>query len=311
MKETFMAELAYLLHEKHILESRLEGMVYGSIEIRDTGSKKCIYVHRREGGLQVTKYVGEYSNELNSTIIENNVLAKDLKKRLRLVNKELLALNYLNQDLNDRVKLNIDLARRHMVDSIYKQAMLEGVATTYSDTETIVNGGKVKDMNATDITKVINLKHSWDFILDENVISYPTSFPVLTQINGLVEEGLSYSAGKVRSLPVSIGGSTYIPPIPLEYQIKEDLLEILNKEISLETAIELILFVMKKQIFTDGNKRTAVIFANHYMISHGLGIIVIPAELVDEYKKLLVLYYEDRDLVSIKDFLKDKCVISF
>lgn len=306
-----MAELAYLLHEKHILESRLEGMVYGSIEIRDTGSKKCIYVHRREGGLQVTKYVGEYSNELNSTIIENNVLAKDLKKRLRLVNKELLALNYLNQDLNDRVKLNIDLARRHMVDSIYKQAMLEGVATTYSDTETIVNGGKVKDMNATDITKVINLKHSWDFILDENVISYPTSFPVLTQINGLVEEGLSYSAGKVRSLPVSIGGSTYIPPIPLEYQIKEDLLEILNKEISLETAIELILFVMKKQIFTDGNKRTAVIFANHYMISHGLGIIVIPAELVDEYKKLLVLYYEDRDLVSIKDFLKDKCVISF
>lgn len=306
-----MAELAYLLHEKHILESRLERMVYGSIEIRDTGSKKCIYVHRREGGLQVTKYVGEYSNELNNTIIENNALAKDLKKRLRLVNKELFSLNYLNQHLNDRVKLNIDLARRHMVDSIYKQAMLEGVATTYSDTETIINGGKVKDMNATDITKVINLKHSWEFILDENVISYPTSFPVLTQINGLVEEGLSYSAGKVRVLPVSIGGSTYIPPIPLEYQIKEDLLEILNKEISLETAIELVLFVMKKQIFTDGNKRTAVIFANHYMISHGLGIIVIPAELVDEYKKLLVLYYEDRDLVSIKDFLKDKCVISF
>ena len=306
-----MAELAYLLHEKHILESRLERMVYGSIEIRDTGSKKCIYVHRREGGLQVTKYVGEYSNELNNTIIENNALAKDLKKRLRLVNKELVSLNYLNQDLNDRVKLNIDLARRHMVDSIYKQAMLEGVATTYSDTEAIVNGGKVKDMNATDISKVINLKHSWEFILDENVISYPTSFPVLTQINGLVEEGLSYSAGKVRVLPVSIGGSTYIPPIPLEYQIKEDLIEILNKEISLETAIELVLFVMKKQIFTDGNKRTAVIFANHYMISHGLGIIVIPAELVDEYKKLLVLYYEDRDLVSIKDFLKDKCVISF
>ncbi|MDY4183780.1 MAG: hypothetical protein SOX92_05785, partial [Candidatus Onthovivens sp.] len=193
-----MAELAYLLHEKHILESRLERMVYGSIEIRDTGSKKCIYVHRREGGLQVTKYVGEYSNELNNTIIENNALAKDLKKRLRLVNKELFSLNYLNKDLNDRVKLNIDLARRHMVDSIYKQAMLEGVATTYSDTETIINGGKVKDMNATDITKVINLKHSWEFILDENVISYPTSFPVLTQINGLVEEGLSYSAGKVR-----------------------------------------------------------------------------------------------------------------
>ena len=92
---------------------------------------------------------------------------------------------------------------------------------TESVAEGIVNGGKVKDMNATDITKIINLKHSWEFILDENVISYPTSFPVLTQINGLVEEGLSYSAGKVRVLPVSIGGSTYIPPIPLEYQIRK------------------------------------------------------------------------------------------
>ena len=37
-----------------------------------------------------------------------------------------------------------------------------------------------------------------------------------------------------------------------------DLLEILNKEISLETAIELVLFVMKKQIFTDGNNEQKI-----------------------------------------------------
>ena len=50
-----------------------------------------------------------------------------------------------------------------MVDSIYKQAMLEGVATTYSDTENIVNGGKVMNMTSNDIAKVINLKRVWEF----------------------------------------------------------------------------------------------------------------------------------------------------
>ena len=63
---------------------------------------------------------------------------------------------------------------------------------------------------------------------------------------------------------------------------------------------------MKKQLFLDGNKRTAVIFANHYLISHGKGLIVIPAELVSDYKKLLIDYYEDKNN-DIKAFLKDKC----
>ena len=61
---------------------------------------------------------------------------------------------------------------------------------------------------------------------------------------------------------------------------------------------------MKKQLFIDGNKRTAIIFANHYLIRNGLGIVVIPAECVKEYKKHLINYYEDSDLESIKVFLR-------
>ena len=67
---------------------------------------------------------------------------------------------------------------------------------------------------------------------------------------------------------------------------------------------------MKRQIFIDGNKRTAVLFANHYLISNGLGIIAIPADLTDEYKKLLILYYEGQDEDKIKLFLKEKCYMA-
>ena len=64
---------------------------------------------------------------------------------------------------------------------------------------------------------------------------------------------------------------------------------------------------MKKQLFLDGNKRTAVIFANHYLISRGMGLIVIPSELVNEFKEHLINYYEDKNEL-IKDFLKNNCL---
>ncbi len=302
-----MANVAELLHEQEMLKSRINKMIYGSIEIREQNNKKYIYVHFREEGKSTSKYAGEYSIELINLILENNKIVKDYKKRLREINKQLGVLQYKSVELTDKVKINIDLARRNLVDSIYKQAMLEGVATTYSDTETIVNGGKVKDMTATDVSKVVNLKHAWEFILSEGVISYPTNYAILCQINEIVEEGFSYTAGRIRSVPVSIGGSTYIPPLPFEPQVKEDLSIILSKDSSYDVSIELLLYVMKKQLFLDGNKRTAVIFANHYLVSRGIGLIVIPAELVDEFKEHLINYYEN-DNQAIKEFLYNKCL---
>ena len=302
-----MRNVAELLHEQELLKSRINKMLHGSIEVRENNVKKYIYVHFRDEGISTSRYAGEYSVELNNLILENNKIVKEYKKQLKEIRKELRLLQYRSEELTDQIKINIDLARRNMVDSIYKQAKLEGVATTYSDTETIVNGGKVKNMTATDISKVVNLKHAWEFILGEGVITYPTNYAILCQINEIVEEGFSYTAGKIRNIPVSIGGSNYLPPLPYEPQIKEELSEILSKEKSYDVAIELLLFVMKKQLYLDGNKRTAVIFANHYLISKGMGLIVIPAELVDEFKKYLIDYYEDKNN-DIKKFLYDKCL---
>lgn len=298
-----MDNIAKLIEEKAQLNRRLEKLHYGSVELRESGEKKYIYVHRREDGIPVTKYVGEFSNELYNLVLENNDLAKDMKRRLRLINKSLKDADYIETDLSEKVELNRAVAYKNLVDSIYKQAMLEGVATTYSDTETLVNGGKVSGMSVDDISKVINLKHAWEFILNKGVLQYPSNYSLLCQINSIVEDGFSVTAGRLRSVPVTIGGSTYIPPLPIESQIKEDLNIILSIENPIEKAMKSLLFVMKKQIFLDGNKRTAVIFANHILVSSGKGLIVIPAESVEEYKRLLIKYYEDDIEKEIVDFL--------
>ena len=84
----------------------------------------------------------------------------------------------------------MDFARKHLSDNIYKQAVLEGITTTYADTENIIEGGKVSNMTANDIMKVINLKNAWEFILNQADITSPTNFSLLCEINKLIEEVL-------------------------------------------------------------------------------------------------------------------------
>lgn len=304
-------EIMNLLQSKQVLEHELQSFTYGSVEIRENESNKYIYVHYREDGVALTKYVGEYSDELYNLVLNNSIKVKQLKKQIREIIKKLKQLNYTEEELSEKVEQNIDFAKRHLVDTIYKQAILEGVATTFADTESIIEGGKVNNMTSEDILKILNLKHAWKFILNKNVILSDTNFALLCKINKMIEEGFYYTAGKVRNTPVIIGGTTWKPDLTIESVIKEELEEIFSKELDdIDRAIELLLYTIKKQVFIDGNKRTAVIYSNHYLISKGKGIIAIPAELTEEFKDLLIPYYEGKDEKQIKKFIKGKCYMN-
>lgn len=304
-------EIIELLQSKQILEKELSLLAYGSVEIRENNNNKYIYVHYREDGVVLTKYVGEYSDNLYNLVLNNSIKAKEIKKHIREITKKLKELNYIEEELSEEVEQNIDFAKRNLVDTIYKQAILEGVATTFANTESIIEGGKVNNMTSEDILKIVNLKHAWEFILNKNVILSNTDFALLCEINKMVEEGFYYTAGKVRNVPVTIGGTTWKPDLPIESIIKEELEEIFNKKLDeVAKAIELLLYTMKKQVFIDGNKRTSVIFSNHYLISKGKGIIVIPADLTEEFKNLLIPYYEGKDEIKIKKFIRGKCYMS-
>ena len=251
-------EIMNLLQVKQNLTKELNNLVYGSIEIRENSSNRYIYVHYREDGILLTKYVGEYSDELHNLILNNTIKAKELKKEIKKIEKQLKKLNYINEELSPEIKKNIDFAKRHLVDNIYNQAILEGVATTFADTENIIEGGKINNMSSEDVLKIVNLKHAWEFILNKNVILSDTNSPLLCEINKFVDEGFYYNAGKLRSVPVNIGGTKWTPELPIESIVKEDIKNIFNMKINdIDKAIELLLYIMKKQIFIDGNKRTS------------------------------------------------------
>lgn len=298
-----------LLRAKAEYQARLNLIPYeGSIDIKENSGKKYLYIRKREAGKIKSTYVGLYSEELHQTLLRGVKEARELKKQIRTIEKELAALGYSHEELAADIILNLDFVRANMKSIIYDQAVLEGVSTTFPDTELIIENGKVNNVNAEDVQKILNLKHAWEFVLDKDVVQSPTSYYVCQYIARLVNEGFYHEGGRLRGVPVKIGGSSYIPPLPVEYEVKEQIEKIVASDVlPVEIAIELALYVMKTQIFNDGNKRTAIIFANHYLVAHGAGLMVVPESIVPEFKQLLVKYYEDIDTESIKDFLKNQC----
>ena len=302
-------EIQELLRSRADLHARLNLMPYdGTPEIKERGDGKYLYIRKRVAGKLTSTYVGVYTEELYNLLLRNAREIREIRKQLRNIEKQLAAAGYSEDELSVDVVNNIVFARVNMKMNIYDQAVLEGVATSFPQTEEIIDNGKVSGMTATDVQKILNLKHAWEFILDKDVISSKSDYYMLSYIARLVNEGFFAEGGRIRGVPVTIGGSSYVPPLPDEIDIKDKITEITGDDAdAIEIARRLCLYCMKAQIFLDGNKRASVIFANHYLISHGGGFLVIPEKEVPEFKNLLVKYYEGEDISIISDFVKKHC----
>ncbi len=298
-----------LLRSRADYNARLNLMPYdGTPEIKERGDGKYLYVRKRVAGKHTSTYVGAYTEELYNLLLRNAREARKIRKELRRIEKQLAEAGYSEGELSTEVINNIAFARANMKTNIYDQAVLEGVATSFPQTEEIIENGKVSGMTATDVQKILNLKHAWEFILDRDVIASRSDYYMLCHIARLVNEGFFDDGGRIRGVPVTIGGSSYVPPLPVEFDVKEKIREITEgTDEAIDLAIKLCLYCMKTQIFLDGNKRASVIFANQYLIAHDGGFLVIPEKEVPEFKKLLVKYYEGADISVIATFMKERC----
>lgn len=302
-------QIQELLRSRADLHARLNLMPYdGTPEIKERGDGQYLYVRKRVAGKLTSTYVGIYTEELYNLLLRNAREIREIRKELRRIEKKLADAGYSEDQLSVDVMHNISFARANLKVNIYDQAILEGVATSFPQTEEIIDNGKVFGMTATDVQKILNLKHAWEFILDKDVIASKSDYYMLSHIARIVNEGFFSEGGRIRGVPVTIGGSSYVPPLPNEGDVKDKIRELTEEGgDAIDVAIKLCLYCMKTQIFLDGNKRASVIFANHYLISHGRGLLVIPEKEVPEFKSLLLRYYEGEDISVISNFMKKNC----
>lgn len=179
-----------LLNEKVDIQSRIKVSNFdGNIEVKIVNNEKYIYVRKREAGKYKSNYIDKYSDELYAMAVNQSLEIRTLKKRLRQIEKELAKLGYSEIELSPRLQLNIDFARANVKTLIYDQAVLEGVSATFQQTETILENGIVNGVKASDVLKILNLKHAWEFIVDPDVVASPSNYYLLSNIARLVNEG--------------------------------------------------------------------------------------------------------------------------
>lgn len=195
----------------------------------------------------------------------------------------------------------IEIAKRNIVDCIYSSARIEGIAVTFPDTQQIYDGRGVANLSIDDINKVNNLKHAWQFLFES--IDYPLDILYLRQLNQIINAGLMSDAGRLRNYDVNIGGTAWKPELPDKERIVEELGHIMNIECCTERAIKVMLYVIRTQMFSDGNKRVAQLAANQILIQKGKGLLRISVEKNNEFFQLLVEYYETNNDGKIMNFL--------
>lgn len=180
----------------------------------------------------------------------------------------------------------VELAKRLLVDSIWRTAKIEVDGVTFPDTQEIFDGRAPEGMSVDDIVTVNNIKRAWRFLLDN--IDYPVDWQYIREYNRIIGEGLVRDAGRLREYGVRIGGTGWVPEIPTVESSQERVRGILEESEGEDTAMLLFGAVTRGQWFSDGNKRTALMVANHQLIHDGIGVFSIPPEDKAQFVSMLL-----------------------
>jgi hypothetical protein len=153
-------------------------------------------------------------------------------------------------------KENIFLAKRNIVDYIWKSANLEGIGVTYPDTQAIYNGMAVSGYTIEDINAIYDLKHAWQFLLDN--ISEELNLAFVRKVHMILGRYTIINSGTFRRDEVRIGGTDWIPELPDEKKAESELGNILeSKTVPISKALDLTVYLMRAQLLKDNSTSCA------------------------------------------------------
>ena len=190
---------------------------------------------------------------------------------------------------------------------MFNTAYIEGVNVTFPQTQTILDGGIVNQVPVSDIQTVLNLRDAWRYCI--NNFESTTNDDFLCKINEMVSRNESLAWGSLRTGKVGISGTEYIAEVPNEEEVREKLNRILAMTDAVEKAMEGFCYIVYHQLFWDGNKRTATIYASKILMEAGIGILSIGKSEGEKFNESLLLYYDTGNSKELKECLKT-CIIS-
>ena len=200
------------------------------------------------------------------------------------------------------------LAKKGQIKNIYCGMKMENRAVTLEQTQAILNGMNVPNVQLDDIQAILNMRDAWKFLL--NTISETVIFEYWCKLNDYIARNEALEWGKLRTGSVGISGTDYVPPIPEKEKVMAALEDIVSdKDITAtEKALEVFTWGTRGQFFWDGNKRTSLMLANKILISAGAGIMTITDKYMEQFNVLLLEYYNTGKSSELKRFLYDNAI---
>jgi Fic family protein len=245
----------------------------------------------------------------------NLALIRNILTQVNLFTKqELEKLQELQNTHKEKIKSLSDSQyqkelERLAIDLSWKSSQIEG--NTYSLLETerllkeqITAQGKNKD----EATMLLNHKAALDFVTENPDYLDPVEIRKIEDIHSVLIKELGVDRN-IRTRAVGITGTNY-RPLDNEYQIREALQEMCNMVNSkmnvFEKSLLLLVLLSYIQAFEDGNKRTARIVCNACLINHKHCPISFRTIDSIEYKKAMLIFYEQNNLSALKQIFIDQ-----
>jgi Fic family protein len=247
----------------------------------------------------------EFNLELIPGILpEVKLFTKDEIQRLEDLQKQYLENKKSLSDSQYQKELE-----RLAIDLSWKSSQIEGNTYSLLETERLLKEkvtaeGKKKD----EATMLLNHKEAIDFILENPDYLNPVEIRKIEDIHSILIKDLGVDRN-IRSRRVGISGTNY-KPLDNEYQIREGLQHMCNlvnsKKNVFEKTLLLLVLLSYIQAFNDGTKRTARIVSNACLIHNNYCPISFRTIDSVEYKKAMLLFYEQNNISVFKSIFIDQ-----
>ena len=200
------------------------------------------------------------------------------------------------------------LAKKKWDENVYCGMKMENRAVTFPQTQTILNGVNVPDVQLDDIQAILNMRDAWKYLLA--TVKEPVTFGYWCKLNEYIARNEALEWGKLRTGSVGISGTDYKPPVPEKEKTTAELETIVNDTdgSATEKALEVFAWGTREQFFWDGNKRTSLMLANKILVSAGAGIMTITDKNMEQFNTLLLEYYNTGKSEKLKRFLYENAI---
>lgn len=227
-------------------------------------------------------------------------MSEDINVMLKEVDvqkEQLSALRPLPEEALKKIQDALD------IEYTYESNRIEGNTLTLQETALVVNEGvTISGKSMREHLEAINHAEAISYIKDIAKQDIEISERTIKEIHALILHGIDReNAGRYRTVPVMISGSTHMPPQPylIEKLMEDFILRFKQMEAEKVHPVLIAAYLHDELVrihpFIDGNGRTSRLLMNLYLLRHGYVIITLKGSndaKVNYYKALEMSHTE-------------------